>query len=148
MRLLLLTVLTTLYCTLTNAQTPTGTWRTVDERSGETKAYVKLFEQNGRYYGRIIRVVEANYVNTCNKCEGDRRNQPIENLLIIENVKPGRSGRTWRGGTILDPKTGRTFGFSMWFERGKTDELKVRGKHWSGVYRTQRWYRVNNNTNI
>ncbi len=30
----------------------------------------------------------------------------------------------------------------MWFEKGQPDELRVRGKHWTGLYRTQTWYRV------
>lgn len=61
-------------------------------------------------------------------------------MVIVNDLEPYKD--YWKNGTIMDPETGNEYGCSVWFEEGKPDELKVRGKHWTGVYRTQTWYRV------
>ena len=30
----------------------------------------------------------------------------------------------------------------MWLEEGEPNTLYVRGKHWTGLYRTQEWQRL------
>jgi uncharacterized protein (DUF2147 family) len=61
-------------------------------------------------------------------------------MVILEDLAPYRD--YWKNGEILDPASGSTYGCSIWFEDGNADELQVRGKHWTGLYRTQTWYRV------
>ena len=61
-------------------------------------------------------------------------------MVIIEDIKA--VGGYWKKGKILDPESGNTYGCSIWFEDGASDVLKVRGKHWTGFYRTQTWHRV------
>jgi len=47
----------------------------------------------------------------------------------------------WSYGTIIDPMSGSEYSCSIWFENDNYDELLVRGKHWTGLFRTQKWYR-------
>ncbi|MEM9990695.1 MAG: DUF2147 domain-containing protein, partial [Bacteroidota bacterium] len=76
----------------------------------------------------------------CDKCKGSKNNQPIVGMVIVDGLEAYKD--YWRGGTILDPANGNEYGVSMWFEEGEPDQLKVRGKHWSGFYRTQTWHRL------
>lgn len=61
-------------------------------------------------------------------------------MVIIEGLQ--ESEGAWKSGTILDPQNGNVYGCSVWVESEKPNELKVRGKHWTGIYRTQTWFRV------
>lgn len=122
------------------AQGPAGTWKTIDDQSGEARSYVEIYEQGGQFYGKISKLLQADPGTLCEECKGDKKNQPVLGLVIIEDMKPHKD--FWKGGTILDPESGNDYKCSIWFEDGKKDVLKVRGKHWTGIYRTQTWYKV------
>jgi len=122
------------------AQTPVGTWKTIDDNSGEARSHVEIYEQNGKLYGKIAKLLLADPSTLCDACKGDKKNKPVLGLVIIEDMKSNKD--FWKGGSILDPESGKDYGCSIWFDDGNTDILKVRGKHWTGIYRTQTWYRV------
>ncbi|NET32384.1 MAG: DUF2147 domain-containing protein [Cyanothece sp. SIO1E1] len=122
------------------AQGPAGTWKTIDDNSGEERSYVEIYEQDGKFYGKISKLLQADPGTLCEECKGDKKNKPVLGLVIIEDMKPHKD--FWKGGTILDPESGNDYKCSIWFEDGKKDVLKVRGKHWTGIYRTQTWYKV------
>lgn len=122
------------------AQGPAGTWKTIDDQSGEARSHVKIYQQDGQYFGKIVKLLNDDPDALCEECPGEKKNQPVVGLVIIENLKPYKD--YWRKGDILDPENGNEYGCSVWFEDGDKDVLKVRGKHWTGLYRTQTWYRV------
>lgn len=122
------------------AQTPVGTWKTIDDNSGEARSHVEIYEQNGKLFGKIAKLLLADPSTICDACKGDKKNKPVLGLVIIEDMKSNKD--FWKGGSILDPESGKDYGCSIWFDDGNTDVLKVRGKHWTGIYRTQTWYRV------
>ncbi len=119
---------------------PVGIWKTVDDDSGKALSKVEIYEDNGTYFGKIIDLLEDDDSELCTECKGEKHNQPIVGLVIIEDLKPHKD--YWKSGTILDPGNGNQYRCSVWFEEGQPDELKVRGKHWTGLYRTQTWLRV------
>lgn len=121
------------------AQSPVGIWKTIDDNSGEARSKVEIYEQDGQLYGKIIDLLLKPDDTLCDACSGSNKNKPVVGMVIIEDLSAYRD--YWKNGTILDPESGSTYGCSIWFEDGKTDELKVRGKHWTGLYRTQTWYR-------
>ena len=123
----------------TFAQSPVGIWTTIDDASGKARSKVEIYASNGKLYGKVIDLLLKPDDTLCEECEGDKRNRPIVGMVIVEGLKPYED--YWKNGTILDPASGSTYSCSIWFEDGKTDELKVRGKHWTGLYRTQTWYR-------
>ncbi len=137
---LLLTLASFLFAGSAFAQSPIGTWKTIDDSSGEAKSHIEIYEQNGKLYGKIIKTLAADAKEYCEKCTGDKKNKPIIGLVILEDLKPVKD--YWGKGTIMDPENGKEYGASIWFEDGDTKELKVRGKHWTGLYRTQTWHRV------
>ena len=132
-------LLTTLAVT---AQTsPVGTWKSVDDKTGEVKSHIEIYEQGGKYFGKVTKIMRADRQDRrCTECDGKRKDQPILGMVIIEDLEA--DGDYWKGGTILDPESGNTYRCSVWFEDGNAGELKVRGKHWTGLYRTQTWQRV------
>lgn len=119
---------------------PAGVWKTIDDKTGQAKSKVEIYEKNGQYYGKVSEILTDRKNAVCDKCEGKKKGQAIKGLVVIEGLKA--SGNYWKGGSILDPESGNEYSCSIWFEDGNADELKVRGKHWTGLYRTQTWYRV------
>ncbi len=127
---------------LTNiiAQSPSGLWKTIDDESGEAKSHVEIYQHDERYYGKIVKLLKSDPDTICDECSGDKKDKPVLGMIILESLQS--TDDYWSNGTILDPENGKEYACSIWFEEGKTGELKVRGKHWTGLYRTQTWYRV------
>lgn len=130
-------------------KTCVGTWKTVDDENGETKSHVQIEERNGKYYGKIVKLLskEAREKSKtpdnptdilCEKCSGSKKNQPILGMEILWDMQ--KLSDKYGNGTILDPKKGSEYSCTMWLE--SADQLKVRG-WWGFFYRTQTWYRVN-----
>ncbi|MEM8888533.1 MAG: DUF2147 domain-containing protein [Bacteroidota bacterium] len=130
----LIFILTTLSL---SAQSPIGTWKSVDDDSGEARSHVEIYEQGGMLFGKITKLLIGDSNAICDRCSGSKKNKPMLGLVIIENMKP--EGDSWKKGKILDPEDGKEFDCEIWVEEGT---LKVRGKHWTGLYRTQTWFKV------
>jgi len=128
-------------CAALSAQSsPAGTWKTIDDKTGNAKSHLEIYEQNGKFHGKLVKLLEREPDAVCKKCPGNKKGKLLLGMLIIENLE--KHSYFWKNGTILDPESGSEYSCSVWFEEGKPDELKVRGKHWTGIYRTQTWYRV------
>lgn len=119
---------------------PVGIWKTIDDKTGEAKSHVEVYEKDGKFYGKIVKLLQRPADTVCEKCPGKKKDKPLVGMNVIEDLKYSKG--YWRDGAILDPESGNEYGCSIWFEAGKPDELKVRGKHWTGLYRTQTWYKV------
>lgn len=63
-----------------------------------------------------------------------KRNQPLIGLLILKDFY--YSNYAWKGGTIYDPESGKTYTCTVWLSDKST--LKVRG-YWGIFYETQTW---------
>jgi len=122
------------------AQSAVGLWKSVDDKTMEEKSNVEIFEREGKLYGKISKILSAAPDVVCEKCSGENKNKPVLGMVIIEGLQA--LDGYWKMGKILDPESGNIYGCSIWQEEGRPDELKVRGKHWTGLYRTQTWYRV------
>lgn len=123
------------------SQSVIGTWRSVDDNTGESKSQVQLYQENGKMYGKIVKFLRPNTDpnRICEKCTDWRKGQKIMQMMIVRDMV--LSGSTYKNGKILDPENGKEYSCSMWIENGKPNELKVRG--WIGpFYRTQTWYRA------
>ncbi|MEP7267986.1 MAG: DUF2147 domain-containing protein [Saprospiraceae bacterium] len=123
-----------------HGQTVLGTWKTVDDRDGAEKSYVEIYEDHGKVFGKITKLLKQPQDKTCDKCKGERKDKPLMNMVVIEALSKDKE--TFNGGRIFDPVSGNDYGCSIWIDPNKPDELRVRGKHWSGIYRTQTWFRV------
>ena len=140
----LLTLCFLLLGTLIFAQSttsPVGRWQTKDDDTGEVKSIVEIYEvSKGKYEGKIVEILTNNKDAVCDKCEGKQKGKPMLGLIIITDLKP--KSDYWANGEILDPQKGSTYGLSAWYEDGDANKLYIRGKHWTGLYRTQEWTRA------
>jgi uncharacterized protein (DUF2147 family) len=122
--------------------TPVGTWRSVDDKTGEVKAEIRITESGGLVSGRIVKRLakDAKQGAVCDECKDERKGQPIEGLEIIRNVHKAEGKDVWEGGKILDPENGREYTARLTpIEGGK--RLEVRGS--IGPFgRTQTWVRA------
>jgi uncharacterized protein (DUF2147 family) len=89
--------------------TPVGTWKTIDDATGQAKSLVQITEHNGELQGKVLQVLQSDEGPhpLCRKCEGERKNQPVEGMTILWGVT--RDGDSWEGGRILDPHNGKTY---------------------------------------
>ena len=122
------------------SNSPFGVWKSIDDKTGEAKSHVEVYQKNGKMYGKIIKILTDKPNAKCDECKGEKKGQPVNGMVIIEGMQ--EADGTWKNGTILDPQNGNVYGCVVWVEADKPNELKVRGKHWTGIYRTQTWFRV------
>jgi uncharacterized protein (DUF2147 family) len=143
-RLLKISALT-LSCFMTPwalANSPVGQWHTLDEKTGELKSMVVIFEHQGAIKGRVEKVLRkgADPAAKCDKCSDDRKNQPVVGLEIIRGAKKASGKNVWEDGEILDPENGKTYALRLTpIENGA--KLEVRGS-FGPIGRTQTWVRV------
>jgi len=124
------------------ANSPVGQWHTLDEKTGELKSMVIIFEQQGVMKGRVEKVLrkDADPTAKCDKCSDDRKNQPVVGLEIIRGAKKASGKNVWEDGEILDPENGKTYSLRLTpIENGA--KLEVRGS-FGPIGRTQTWVRV------
>ncbi|MBC5764704.1 DUF2147 domain-containing protein [Ramlibacter albus] len=123
--------------------TPAGLWRSIDDKTGEAKAEIRIVEKDGVFSGRIERrlVKNAKPDAVCDECSDDRKGKPMDGLEIIRGVRKaeGKDG-VWDGGKVLDPENGREYGARLTpIDGGR--KLEMRGS-FGPFGRTQTWVRV------
>lgn len=121
--------------------TPVGTWKTIDDKTGEAKSLVQISEVNDQLEGKVVKVLKSKQGPhpICDQCDGARHNQPVVGMTILWSMK--QDGNEWDGGQILDPKTGKIYKCSMHvIDGGK--KLSVRGYIGFSLFgRSQTWLR-------
>jgi len=121
--------------------TPVGLWRTVDDKTGKPRGIVRIYEQNGELFGKIVDTLkESERHDRCDLCKDDRKDKPIIGLVIVRKLN--RKGDEYSGGDILDPDTGTVYRCKIRLaEDGR--KLVVRGFiGFSLLGRSQIWTRV------
>lgn len=119
-----------------------GKWKTIDDETGKTKSVVEIYQQDGKVYGKILKLFRGPNEDSnpvCSQCEGERKNQKVIGMVIIEGLE--KQKKSWTNGTILDPQKGKVYRCEIWPQDG---QLKVRG-YWGFVFRTQTWQRCGEN---
>ena len=133
----LLPVLSGLYI---QAQSPVGTWVTIDDKRNVDIAHVKIFMEDGMLYGKVIRLLPEARTRICAGCTGELKGKSIEGMTLIWDVKSGEKDY-WSGGKLLDPNSGRQYDCSIWLDN--PDILKVRASFGISLLgRTQTWNRL------
>lgn len=126
---------------MAHSQSVFGKWKTIDDRTGNPKAIIHIYELDGLMYGKVIEIVEEGKENfICEKCEGERKDKPVLGMTIIDAAEHHGEG-VYKGDTLFDPQQAMTFRCKIWLNPDNSDELKVRG-YLAFIYRTQTWLRV------
>lgn len=129
------------------AQSPIGVWKTIDDDTNEAKSHVKIYEQDGKLYGKIVKLYRSDGDTlTCYDCDPDdpRYGERLIGMVILEDLTEASSYK-WEDGEIMDPNNGEVY--DCFIELESADKMKVRGfiDTWltgSALGRTQYWYRV------
>jgi uncharacterized protein (DUF2147 family) len=124
------------------SQSPIGLWKTFDDKTGKPGSLVRIYPQDGKYFGRIEQsFTPGAETRVCSACADQRRNQPIIGLLIIRNMTL-RDGE-YSGGDILDPDSGSVYHCKFHLENDGT-VLGVRRYIGISLFgRSQSWRRQN-----
>jgi len=116
-----------------------GKWLTQDK-----DANVELYQQKGKYYGKIVWLKDQN--NNKGKPKVDEnnpnqalRNTPIIGLIFLKDFVYSPNDKQWIDGSIYDPKSGRTYKSTLWLN--DNNSIKVRG-YWGILYNTATWTRI------
>src|ERR1017187_8244800 len=126
----------------TEPASPIGLWKTIDDNTGSARAIVRIYEQDGKLFGRIERSFTPGAENrVCGLCKDERKDQPIIGLIIIRNIR-SKDGE-YACGDILDPDTGTLYRCKFHLDQNGS-RLIVRG--YIGISllgRSQTWQRQN-----
>ena len=139
LRALILLLLSSGFASAADVISPVGVWRTIDDKTGAARGLVRIYEQDGKFYGLIEGSLTPNPKTTCTACTDDRKDKPMKGLVIIRGMV--KHGDEYTDGDILDPDSGTVYRCSFHLEDNGT-KLAVRG--YVGVAllgRTQTWLR-------
>ncbi|MGZ5188968.1 MAG: DUF2147 domain-containing protein [Kaistella sp.] len=126
------------FATLSYAQIE-GKWKTIDDETGQPKSIVEIFKKSdGKYYGKVTQLLIKPAKATCVDCKDDRKNKPILGMEVVRGLQ--KDGNEFTGGTITDPKTGKTYKCTI---TRAGDKLNVRGYvGFSLIGRSQTWHKM------
>ncbi|MCP3898732.1 MAG: DUF2147 domain-containing protein, partial [Desulfobacteraceae bacterium] len=73
-------------------QSITGLWKTIDDETGKKKSIVEIYEQDGKYFGKIVKLFREpgeDHDSVCDKCpDGDpRKDQPTKGMVILQDLE-------------------------------------------------------------
>ncbi len=123
---------------------PVGFWKTIDDETGEKKSIVKIWNENGVLFGKIVKLFrkpEEDQNPPCAKGSGDLTGKPMIGATILRGLK--KEDKWWDGGKITDPKKGKTYHCKIRvIDKGR--KLQVRGyiKVIFRIGRSQIWERA------
>ena len=102
-----------------------GEWVTVDDKTGEQRSIVKLYQgKNGLYYGAISKLLIDVPVTVCTLCPDEDKNKPLEGLVIIRGMQYNEKDNQLQGGRVLDPESGNFYYGKIYLKNGN---LVLRG---------------------
>jgi len=120
-----------------------GDWRAVDDESGEARAVIRLYEEDGQLYGRIVQVLPTRRDPSpnfgCRSCAGEFAGADLREVPILRELE--WRGDEFAGGHVYDPRSGRRYRASLALD--EAGRLRVRGYvGLRALGRTQVWERV------
>ena len=121
-----------------------GTWRTIDDKTGFSKALIEIKKDGkGVYTGKIIKILpRPGYTpkTHCQDCPAPYKGAPILGLTVLDGMKQ-KNTTEYEGGTILDPLSGKIYKSKIKVSNnGK--RLRMRGYVGVEVFgRSQTWIR-------
>ena len=74
-------------------QSPVGLWKTVDDKTGKPRAIVRIYVEDGKYFGKIEQsFTPGAETRVCSKCTDERKDQPYAKERHINSPCIGPTG--------------------------------------------------------
>lgn len=106
---------------------------------GKERLQVEIFEKNGAYYGKIVKLAPGVPANAlCTKCTKDRKDKPLMGMLVLWDLKK-EAGR-YAEGTVYDVDEGKDYRCSATL--ASQDKLKITACILSVICDSHYWTRV------
>lgn len=112
------------------AQDILGKWMT---ESGD--AQVEIYKSGDKLNGKIVWLQQGPETKDKHNPDAKLQQRKLMGVNILSGLS--QSKKKWEGGTIYNPKNGKTYKCAIWPEG---DKLKVRG-YLGPLYETQTWKR-------
>jgi uncharacterized protein (DUF2147 family) len=95
------------------AQEISGTWKTIDDKSGNPKALIEIRKTaNDQFIGTIIKLfppIGFEAVDICQNCPPPYTSKPMLGMEILKNLKYNAQSDSYEHGKILDPRQGKLY---------------------------------------
>ena len=120
------------------AQNPEGLWKNIDE-DGQAKSIIRISIDEGILSARVVEFLPVATIKHCLKCEGKEEGISLLDINLLDGLV--KQGNSWRGGTILNPKSGKKYKALISFKNDNI--LNVRGYIGKPIFgKTYQWIRV------
>src|SRR5579871_6436435 len=93
------------------ANSLTGYWKTLDDKTGRPSSIVLIYSVNNRLFAKIVKPIPLSGepgLSICTKCRGSQHNAPIIGLVFMTDMQQV-SPNTWSRGRVLDPRNGKAY---------------------------------------
>ncbi|TEU30625.1 DUF2147 domain-containing protein [Alkanindiges illinoisensis] len=106
--------LTFLCASFAQAGDLTGTWRTIDDKTGFSKALVEIKKDStGAYHGTIVKIIpRPGYTpkETCQNCPAPYTNKPMVGLTVLNGLQQDpKNENNFINAKVLDPLSGNIY---------------------------------------
>ena len=78
---------------------------------GKERFQVEIFEKDGVYYGKIVKLTSLPENALCTKCKKERKDKPLMGMLMLWNLK--REAGRYVEGKIYDVEAGKEYKCSI-----------------------------------
>ena len=72
------------------AKSPVGRWKTIDDLTGKAKSVVLIWEEGGKLFGRVQKLVDPDPKDpnpTCDGCAGAQKGKPVLGMRIFWDLR-------------------------------------------------------------
>ena len=119
-----------------------GNWNTFDDRTGEMRSSVNIYEKDGKYYGKVIKLYEKDGNGGYKVMQEPYAKvyQGVVGTVVLLGLEP--KGDELKG-KLYDPESQKEF-YGKVSYNAKTGKLDVRGSldRLGALGRTQHWVRA------
>jgi uncharacterized protein (DUF2147 family) len=74
---------------------------------GKERSQMEIFEKDGVYYGKIVKLSIVPADTLCTTCKKDKKDKPLMGMLVLRDLKK-EAGR-YVGGKILEAENGEEY---------------------------------------
>lgn len=89
--------------------------------TGKERSQVEIFEKDGIYYGKIVKLTTVPANALCKNCKKDRKDKPLMGMLVLWGLK--KEAGQYVDGNILDVDEGKDYRCRI--ALASSDKLKV-----------------------